>query len=172
MFSLRLLKDDLASARAELGKVALHPASSAICSEGAMPRLGFSDLNEDEALAIGLFRDWSANFNRRSDFEKQAREVLERDPISRVISHLFTIFQEIASRELATSGAGDVLSPCEVEVLDLLSTSLSSIWRGEHGPQDPDGTGGFRRTQDMLRSGRDDLVLAINCAGHRVIGVL
>lgn len=149
-----------------------RPSKFKICLEQTVAQLGFSDLNEDEALAIGLFRDWSLNCNRQLEFEKEAREILERDPISMILVHIFAVFQEIAVHSFVASGVGDVLSPCEMDVLDLLSIKMESTSSGEYQMKDPKGAASFRRTQEIPRSGLDDLVEAVSRACIRVVSGL
>jgi len=121
-----------------------------------MNRLGFSDLTEDEALLIALYRDWSRPEINRAAMEAEMMGALSHDPISDALDAAFATFWRHAAATTTSLATGDHLSGEEERLL----TALSDRFAGG-GPH-------VRPAGAIARSGTDDIVARLTAAAHRV----
>lgn len=90
-----------------------------------MADLGFSDLTEDEALLVSLYREWVSKHLVQHTFERKMSLTLANDALHHVLDDVFAIFQHVPTDEVPVCGVGDLLSDHEELLLDAVSMHLS-----------------------------------------------
>lgn len=120
-----------------------------------MQRLGFSDINGDEALAVCLFRTWNA----RTQIARNTDTDILDDDRGDFLTDLVRDFCRLLTREKDLIGLGDLLSFTEEQLLNDLSERLITVSSvgGDHLPDLC-----IRHTRNMVRSGRDELMARIH----------
>ena len=121
-----------------------------------MAQLGFSDLTEDEAFVVCLYRDWHAGGETRPSFEDMIGTALWHDPLFNHLDDVFGVFLQIAQDRFAIFGVGDLLSSHEEGLLDVLALQIGRK-RGDFGDM-------FRPVSAIPRSGRDALQTRIEAS--------
>lgn len=122
-----------------------------------MQSLGFSDLTDDEAFLIAIFRDWSIAKAARKTFEASVREKTICDKLHGSLETVFAVFRQVTPDIFPAVRNDDQLSTLEERVLEALSVAL--------------GAGVVRPVRDIERTGRDHLLQRINCTGWRMAGI-
>ncbi|MEM9099299.1 MAG: hypothetical protein AAGC79_12335 [Pseudomonadota bacterium] len=133
-----------------------------------MPSLGFSDLTDDEALLISLFRDWIRALGAKATFERLISARLAHDPISEMLPKAFEAFRRIAVEDADLLGIGDQLSQHEEYLLDALSETPppSQSQRSQCPTEAPILR--IRSTGEIAGSGFDALTQKLNHASWAV----
>ena len=121
-----------------------------------MGRIGFTDLTEDEALLVSMYRDWTDQRSDSDSVERELTRALSRDFIFPALGFIFSVFRKVSQEELAICGRGDVLSLQEERLLAAFSQSSRF----------PVGT--VRSVGAITRSGRDETTRKINKASWEV----
>ncbi|MDE0970331.1 MAG: hypothetical protein OSA51_13185 [Octadecabacter sp.] len=124
----------------------------------AMTGLGFSDLTEDEALLITLYREWLGQYLSRDTFELKMSFILASDAMHPVIDDVFAIFRHITTDMIYICGVGDLLCDHEELVLDAVSAHLSTVDK----KADQNKTINVRSTEEISHTGRDALRSRVN----------
>ena len=88
-------------------------------TNGPSVPLGFSDLNQDEAMLVSIFRAWY----RQEDSEEKLRDQLQKDRVSPALTALFQFFRCFVHLRLVHVNEHEVLSPTEESLLAVLSVS-------------------------------------------------
>ncbi|MEM8652943.1 MAG: hypothetical protein AAGF54_20645, partial [Pseudomonadota bacterium] len=83
--------------------------------------LGFSDLNEDEAFVVWLFRDWQRMGNNHLLVETQLRTKLINHRFFNGLQTLFCIFKCLPQHSSYQRHHSALLDASEVKLLDLIS---------------------------------------------------
>ena len=125
-----------------------------------MAQLGFSDLTEDEAFVVCLYRDWHSSGETRPSFEDMIKTALSHDRLFHCIGDVFAVFQDLALDRFAICGVDDLLSPQEEQLLDALALQIGRN-RSAFGDV-------FRPASTIPRSGRDVLQTKIETS-HRCV---
>ncbi|MEM9072694.1 MAG: hypothetical protein AAGE52_29570 [Myxococcota bacterium] len=125
------------------------------------PPLGFTDLTQDEALLITIFRGWARDALETTEFEDATRDLFQNDRIRPALDDLFQVFHNFRERrggiEISEEG---VLSAAELQLLTVLDDSEDGLAdcaahaccsRLTELAMRP------RRTSTIPRSGQDDL---------------
>lgn len=128
-----------------------------------MNDLGFSDLTEDEAMLVALYREWACQREGGYAFELRVILILSNDVLHPFLKDIFTIFQHINADSINIHGLGDVLSEQEGLVLDAVSAYLcgASEKLSQRSAID------IRPTTQITCSNRDLLRLRINQSSWR-----
>ncbi len=84
------------------------------------PRLGFTDLEEDEALLVWLCRRWYQGMRDRTQIEAELAADMSRDAYAAVLLYLFALLAELPDPETQTEPGWPLLSAHEMRLLDLL----------------------------------------------------
>ncbi|MEM9459958.1 MAG: hypothetical protein AAGF11_37630 [Myxococcota bacterium] len=82
--------------------------------------LGFSDLTQDEALLVSIFRSWVRQASAQADFEQSARDLLRLDHIYPALDDLFVFFRSFCQRPEVHVNEHEVLSATEEQLLTVL----------------------------------------------------
>lgn len=129
-----------------------------------MNDLGFSDLTEDEAMLVALYREWTCQREGGYAFELRVVLILANDVLHPFLKDIFTIFRHINADSISVHGLGDVLSEQEGLVLDAVSAYLcgASDKASERNMID------IRLTTQIPRSNRDLLRLRVHQSSWRV----
>lgn len=114
-----------------------------------MVRLGFSDLSDDQALAVSVYRDWRACDGDATIVEKKIVDALQYDPISDLWDTIFATYHQVADDDFNACGVGDLLSPHEERLLNSLAERLSEV--------NLHLSNSFRPVVELTRSGTDAL---------------
>ncbi|MEM9784042.1 MAG: hypothetical protein AAF899_16405 [Pseudomonadota bacterium] len=137
-----------------------------------MSPLGFSDLSEDEALVVSIYRGWVESDPCRADYERTITARLDHDPLCRDLAIVFDAFSDMDDAGSGTSSTGPVLSPVEERLLDDLSKRLPQA-RGRAGaPAGTPTTRVIRPPSAIERTGSDALLSRVNAASWRVAACL
>ncbi|MEM1129698.1 MAG: hypothetical protein AAGH83_04150 [Pseudomonadota bacterium] len=133
-----------------------------------MDRLGFSDLTENEALLVSIYRDWASARSARADAERAIFRNFAHDPLAGVLTTVFAAFRQVAPAHETWCGTGDLLSPQEERLLDALAQHIPGP-RSQPGESEGAPTPCFvRPSAEIDRSGRDALCHRVNAASWRV----
>lgn len=121
-----------------------------------MGSIGFTDLTEDEALLVSMYRDWTDQRSDSDGVERELTRALSRDFIFPALAFIFSVFRKVSQEELAICGRGDVLSLQEECLLETFSQSSRFP------------VGAVRSVGAITRSGRDEMTRKINNASWEV----
>ncbi|MEM6932088.1 MAG: hypothetical protein AAF526_00740 [Pseudomonadota bacterium] len=133
-----------------------------------MPCLGFSDLAEDEALIVAIYRDWRAANSPKEMSERAIAAQLSHDTIHRILPVAFRTFRQITPANAPPCGPGDLLSSQEERLLDVLSEKLRSTPPSRHDRDDARQQHRIRHSAEIPGSGLDELTSKIHAASLRV----
>ena len=131
-----------------------------------MGNLGFSDLTEDEALLVALYRDWIKQSENKAIFERNMLHVFSCDTIHSALGNIFLIFKNITTYTLPRSGVGDLLSKHEELLLDALAVNQMKI-AGDEAASNCSWPN-VRPTGEIHQSGNDFLSYRINHTQWRI----
>ena len=123
-----------------------------------MTGLGFSDLTEDEALLIVLYREWIGQHLSRETFELKMLLVLASDALQPVLDDIFVIFRHMTKDMSCICCVGDLLCDHEGLILNAVSARLSVLVQKE----DQNRTINVRSTVEIPQTGRDALRFQVN----------
>ena len=84
------------------------------------PRLGFTDLEEDEALLVWLCRRWYQGMRDRAQIEAELTADMSQDAYAAVLLYLFALLAALPDPETQTDPGWPLLSAHEMRLLDLL----------------------------------------------------
>lgn len=133
--------------------------------------VGFSDLTDDEALVIALFRNWRGIGPTQAIAEHTIARHFFRAQFHEVLGVLFSVFQFFGYGNGRQIADFDLLSEEEERLLDLLSDSRSGLLR------EPEAivacrvalkaiAMSLRPASSITRSGRDRLLDRIDQTGR------
>lgn len=123
-----------------------------------MSELGFSDLTEDEALIVSIYRDWASAPGVKLFFERRIASALFRDRLHHLLETIFAVFREVTPAAEKMPCLGAVLSEDEERLLDMLASRL-----GNQAASSPI----VRPVAEISCSGHDKLLERINEAQWR-----
>lgn len=122
--------------------------------------LGFSDLLQDEAFLIILFREWARCIRNRACLEETYRKTLAGDRFGNVLSLVLERFSILRNSEL---GVGDLLSRDEEGVLTEVAIQLQSRFSANSTQSHP-LLPNLRAAAEIPRTGRDILISKLNAS--------
>ena len=123
-----------------------------------MTGLGFSDLTEDEALLIVLYREWIGQHLSRETFELKMLLVLASDALHPVLDEVFAIFRHMTKDIICICCVGDLLCDHEGLILDAVSARLSKLIQ----KADQNRIINVRSTIEIPETGHDALRFQVN----------
>ena len=85
--------------------------------------LGFSDLIQDEAMIVSIFRSWYQQVSNRSGFEKDIKDLLHEDKLYPVLEDLFAFFRSFTHLRLVHVNEHELLSSTEEYLIAILAGS-------------------------------------------------
>ncbi|MEM6974131.1 MAG: hypothetical protein AAF577_15130 [Pseudomonadota bacterium] len=129
-----------------------------------MSPLGFSDLTEDEALVVSIYRDWIGSGSSRADYEREIAGQLLHDPLHAHLTAVFAVFRDISKGVIGAIAPGPQLSHLEERLLDDLSQRLPT--GSGVVPQVPERM--IRPSASIKRTGLDALLSKVNATSWRV----
>lgn len=125
-----------------------------------MNPIGFSDLTDNEAFILKMFRDWSCMPDEKSVWEDKIAFTLRNDVLSGVLSTIFDTFRQISAGKMAPCGTDSIISPIEEQLLDVLAEKLSKLENSPTACASRDRI--VRETAGIERSGRDQLLKQVD----------
>tara|TARA_B100001079_G_C16364639_1_gene494547 strand:- start:705 stop:1229 length:525 start_codon:yes stop_codon:yes gene_type:complete len=136
-------------------------------AESHRPRLGVTDLEEDEALLVWLCRRWYHGRTDRAQIEAELAGDMSRDAYAGVLLYLFALLAELPDPQTQAKPGWPLLSDHEMHLLDLLARGRPLVWMPELGScLDALHAAGIRirPCRHIVASGRDDLTARIDYA--------
>ena len=128
-----------------------------------MDRLGFADLNDDEALAISMYRNWLRPTVPREVTERYMTVALSHDILHNVLNIIFATFRKMTPDAVGVCSNGYLLSHQEEHLIDALSQNIHVL-----SPASSDCQRTLlpiiRPTAQIHRSGQDELRQKVNVA--------
>ena len=96
--------------------------------------LGFSDLLQDEALLVVLFREWMECIQKRAYLEEIYQEKLTGNQFGNILPLILVRFSQAQACEV---GDSDLLSPDEEGVLTDVAIQLQRIFISNYTQRQP-----------------------------------
>lgn len=124
--------------------------------------LGFSDLNEDEAFLVAIYRDWARQGGEKGPIEDEIAGALSQDVLRNALNAVFAAYRQNAPDAGDSPGVGAVLSQHEERLLDALSRmARAACPRSEEGAS-LRALNAVRPADEIRRSGQDELMHKVN----------
>ncbi|MEM6891407.1 MAG: hypothetical protein AAF636_25265 [Pseudomonadota bacterium] len=133
-----------------------------------MKPLGFADLTDDEALIVGLFRDWRLFGAALEQVGGYTISAIWSDDSLVFFPKIFLDFDQLTGAELAPTGVGDLLSPIEELLLDHVSNRPPASASAFNDECPSRHRFNVRPIQETARSGKDELISRIQSSYVRV----
>jgi hypothetical protein len=127
-----------------------------------MRHLGFSDLTENEALLVAIYRDCVTQGAFKNQIEAAFSKALAQDVLHSVLDDVFAIFRQMSPDTVYVFGKCDLLSEHEERLLDDLSEGLNWVEIRDRGMQPI-----VRPVAEISLSGKDEMMFLINLASYR-----
>ena len=122
--------------------------------------LGFSDLLQDEAFLIILFREWAKSTGNCAYLEETYRKKLSGDPFGNVLAIILDSFSTVRESEW---GVGDLLSFDEESILTEVAIQIRSKFN-DNSVQNHPILPNIRTAAEIPRTGRDILISKLNAS--------
>ena len=130
--------------------------------EHRMVSLGFSDLNEDEALLVAIYRDWLRQGGEKGVVEDAVARALSQDALREVLDAVFAAYRRNVPDDVDPSGVGPLLSRHEERLLDTLSGMARPACPRSDDGASPHALNAVRPAAEIRRSGQDELMHKVN----------
>lgn len=136
-------------------------------SQRPQARLGFTDLEENEALLIWLCRRWYDGCARRQEIEAEIARDMAHDAYAAVLLYLFALLAALEQPDQHVDPGWPLLSAQEIRLLNLLGAAEAPTDVAElpacHGALAAAGIR-IRPSRKIFASGRDALNARIDSA--------
>lgn len=124
--------------------------------------LGFSDLGEDEALVVWLYRSWQDHGPTRAIAEHRIAVLLRADRLHRMLGSVFEVYRALGRDPDFLASGRATLTPQELRLLRLLAAEAPASLEASSCRAALATTGvSLRDPARIPRSGRDRLEMAV-----------